>query len=50
MFKSKRAKQGSQGGRPKNESQADEDEEVKLEAERAKRRDQQAERRNQVCY
>ena len=50
MFKNKYAKSGGKGGRPKNQSQADEDEEVKLEAERAKRRDQQAERRNQVCY
>ena len=48
MFKSKKAQYGSKGGRPKTPSLEDEDEEVKLEAERAKRRDQQAERRNQV--
>ena len=48
MFKSKKARIGSKGGRPKTPTLEDEDEEVKLEAERAKRRDQQAERRNQV--
>ena len=48
MFKSKKQLATGKGGRPKTPSLEDEDEEVKLEAERAKRRDQQAERRNQV--
>ena len=47
MFKSKRAKQGSQGGRPKNQSQADEDGE---ESRRERERQRQAANRNQVSH
>ena len=47
MFKSKKARIGSKGGRPKKESQADEDVE---ESRRERERQRQAANRNQVSH